>query len=276
MAKAVPHEPLPKTAACVMPNPSRAAVWSPCDDSGRRRRHSGDARVVAQRRRRLTADPLEQGGEVTDDTVGGGAQDVGRRLVAAESSRSTGGPAIRCIVLRGKSRTLFAYGARTSCGPHCATGTTGAPVASAIRAAPVLPTIGQSAGVAGDRTVGVDAHALTGAHRLDRRGERACRVGRLAVDRYLARPPHDPPGEGQVEQRRLGEEAWRPAAVPDEVGEAERVEVADVVGDQDDPTRTRHVVPPAPVAPGQQQQRRPQHRHGEPQPRLALRPPHAC
>ncbi len=33
-----------------------------------------------------------------------------------------------------------------SCGPHWATGTTGAPEASAIRAAPVLPTIGHRSG----------------------------------------------------------------------------------------------------------------------------------
>ena len=34
----------------------------------------------------------------------------------------------------------------TSWAPHCASGMTGAPVASAMRAAPVLPVIGHSPG----------------------------------------------------------------------------------------------------------------------------------
>ncbi|MFD0541369.1 hypothetical protein ACFQY7_53670 [Actinomadura luteofluorescens] len=71
--------------------------------------------------------------------------------------RSTGGPAITCILLRGSGWTPFfrlparpfcspfLYGI-SSCAPQLATGTTWAPVLSAIRAAPVWPVIGHSSG----------------------------------------------------------------------------------------------------------------------------------
>jgi hypothetical protein len=62
------------------------------------------------------------------------------------SDSSTGGPAFIRMTLRGNSLGRRAYGARMSCGPHCATGMTGHPVVSAMRAAPVLPTIGHSSG----------------------------------------------------------------------------------------------------------------------------------
>src|SRR5690606_36327241 len=62
------------------------------------------------------------------------------------ADRSTGGPARIVIVLRGSRLTFLAYGASNSWTPHCATGITGAPVARAIRAAPVLPTIGHRPG----------------------------------------------------------------------------------------------------------------------------------
>ena len=50
------------------------------------------------------------------------------------------------MVLRGKSFNFFEYGAKTNCAPQCATGITGAFVASAIRAAPVFPSMGQRSG----------------------------------------------------------------------------------------------------------------------------------
>jgi hypothetical protein len=62
------------------------------------------------------------------------------------SARSTGSPTFMVISLRGKRSGFFAYGARTSWAPHCPIGITGAPVASAIRAAPDLPTIGHRSG----------------------------------------------------------------------------------------------------------------------------------
>ena len=58
----------------------------------------------------------------------------------------TGGPATTCIVLRGRSRSLRPYGAITSCAPQIPSGISGAPVASAMRAAPVLPVIGHRSG----------------------------------------------------------------------------------------------------------------------------------
>jgi hypothetical protein len=61
-----------------------------------------------------------------------------------KSSKSTAGPAQTCMVLRGNNRRRLLYGANTSCGPHCAAGITGAPVISAIRAAPVFAVIGHS------------------------------------------------------------------------------------------------------------------------------------
>src|SRR5262249_56104524 len=61
----------------------------------------------------------------------------------ANSSKSPGGPACMCIVLRGKKWKRLEYGDSTSCGPHWATGMTGTPVVKATRAAPVLPVIGQ-------------------------------------------------------------------------------------------------------------------------------------
>lgn len=73
------------------------------------------------------------------------------------SDRSTGGPAITFIVLRGSGWkpffrlpaspfcSPFLYG-MSSCAPQLATGTTLAPVVSAIRATPVCPVIGHSSG----------------------------------------------------------------------------------------------------------------------------------
>jgi hypothetical protein len=64
----------------------------------------------------------------------------------AHCDRSTGGPAIVRTVLRGNSLSfLLPYG-RMSYVPQCATGITGAPVARASRAAPVLDTIGHRLG----------------------------------------------------------------------------------------------------------------------------------
>ena len=65
---------------------------------------------------------------------------------ASRSSSTTGSPAFMVRCLRGKTSGFFEYGGRMSCAPHCPTGMTGHPVASAIRAAPDLPVIGQSSG----------------------------------------------------------------------------------------------------------------------------------
>ena len=65
---------------------------------------------------------------------------------AARSLRSTGSPTFMVTVLRGNRSGFFAYGASTSCAPHCPIGMTGQPVSSAIRAAPDLPVIGHVAG----------------------------------------------------------------------------------------------------------------------------------
>jgi hypothetical protein len=64
----------------------------------------------------------------------------------ARSERSRGSPTSIRILLRGNRSGFFAYGASSSCAPHCPTGMTGQPVASAIRAAPDLPVIGQPSG----------------------------------------------------------------------------------------------------------------------------------
>src|SRR5262249_28573425 len=63
-----------------------------------------------------------------------------------KADRSTGGPATICTVVRGnRCGRKLPYG-RIRCAPHCATGITGAPVARASLATPVLATIGHRSG----------------------------------------------------------------------------------------------------------------------------------
>ena len=92
------------------------------------------------------------------------------------------------IVERGNRCGRLPYGASTACAPHWPIGITGQPVSSAIRAAPDLPVIGQVAGVAGDRPLGVDHDELAGPDGRDRRVE--------GTDGVLAQPfdrDHAPP-----------------------------------------------------------------------------------
>jgi hypothetical protein len=60
--------------------------------------------------------------------------------------RSIGGPATTVTGVCGTGRSLWVRGSNSFCGPHIATGTTGALVASQTRAAPVLPRMGHSSG----------------------------------------------------------------------------------------------------------------------------------
>jgi hypothetical protein len=60
----------------------------------------------------------------------------------ANRPRSTGGPATTVTGMRGRRFTLLVRGSNIFSGPHIAMGITGAPVARASRAAPVLPRIG--------------------------------------------------------------------------------------------------------------------------------------
>ena len=64
----------------------------------------------------------------------------------AKALRSTGSPTTSREVLRGKMWNRFAYRGKTSWAPQWAMGTTGMPLSSAMRAAPVWPFIGQSSG----------------------------------------------------------------------------------------------------------------------------------
>lgn len=64
----------------------------------------------------------------------------------AHRLRSTGGPATTVTGMRGRRLNRLVRGSKSFSGPHMTTGTTGAPVASASRAAPVLPFIGHSSG----------------------------------------------------------------------------------------------------------------------------------
>ena len=179
------------------------------------------------------------------------------------SSRSTGAPARIRISLRGKSFGLRAYGASSSLGPHCAHGITGHPVVSPIRAAPVLPTIGHRSGsrVIVPSAYTIDALALL--HRGDGGAERLRRVSGLAVDRDLPGAAQDAADDRDREHLRLAEEARQPAVVVDEVRERHRVDLRDVVADEDAAAGLRDVLRAAPVALGQQHQRPPQHERAE-------------
>ena len=64
----------------------------------------------------------------------------------AQRDRSTGGPATTVTGVRGRSRSFLVRGSKSCCGPHITIGTTGAPVASHRRAAPVLPRMGHRSG----------------------------------------------------------------------------------------------------------------------------------
>ena len=68
------------------------------------------------------------------------------RVWPTRSPRSTGSPAFIVTCWGGIRRGFEEYGGRIFCTPQCPTGITGQPVSSAIRAAPVLPVIGQRSG----------------------------------------------------------------------------------------------------------------------------------
>ena len=63
-------------------------------------------------------------------------------VAPAQRDRSTGSPAVTVTGMRGLIFSLLVRGSKTCWAPQFATGTTGAPVIRARRAAPVLPRMG--------------------------------------------------------------------------------------------------------------------------------------
>ncbi len=125
-----------------------------------------------------------------------------RSVAAASTSASTGGRAGRRQVDRrarprrgrvcgGSSRGTLPYRRQQRCAPHCPIGTTGHPVSSAIRAAPVLPRIGHRSGSRVSVPSGKTATQLAGPHRLHGGGEGARGVRGPAVHRDLAGAAQD-------------------------------------------------------------------------------------
>ena len=72
----------------------------------------------------------------------------------SKALRSTGSPTTTREVFRGKTWKRLAYRGKTSWAPQWAIGTTGMPLSSAIRAAPVWPFIGHRSGIPGQRALG--------------------------------------------------------------------------------------------------------------------------
>lgn len=64
----------------------------------------------------------------------------------AQRLRSIGSPATTVTGIRGRGLSRLVRGSKIRSGPHITSGTTGAPVASASRAAPVLAFIGHRSG----------------------------------------------------------------------------------------------------------------------------------
>ena len=167
---------------------------------------------------------------------------------------------------------FLAYGASISCGPHWATGMTGAPVARATRAAPVLPTIGHSCG-----------------SRVRRFLPDRCRRTRRALPRSTAAlnasdascvarktgicpaPRSSLPMNGMSNSAALARKRGARPASYREVRERQRIRVREVVGTHDHPVGTRDVLHAVPIPPGERCQRRLQHDHSQPHPGTDVR-----
>ena len=138
---AVPHDPAPNTATLLMPPALAVASSVRVAALG----DAGGARVEAPAG--ACSPRISSSSAVIAAMIRSVAScDRPAAVVRGRSARSTGSPTVIVIVLRGNRSGFFAYGASSSWAPHWATGITGQPVASAIRAAPVLPAIGHRSG----------------------------------------------------------------------------------------------------------------------------------
>ena len=144
MEKAVPHEPAPKTATLLIA-PSfffrvlRLLGLPICCTPIRRgsKRSAGAVSPRSSSTIAVRAAMIRAVASLMASML---------RVLPTRSSRSTGSPAFIVTCWGGIRRGLEEYGGRIFCTPQWPTGITGQPVSSAIRAAPLLPVIGQSPG----------------------------------------------------------------------------------------------------------------------------------
>ena len=262
---AVPHDPVPSTATRVMPA-SFAVVGlggrrgSPVTGTPALR---GSYRTPGACSPRISSSSAVMAAMMRSVTSCRSAASTGR---SRTSSRSTGGPAQTCIVLRGNRCGRLRVRRQDLLRPplrhrdHRGAGLQRDPGGTGL--ADHRPQLG----VAGQRGLRVDGDALPRPHRGHRRRERLRRVGRLAVDRDLLGAAQHPPDEEEPEEHLLAEEPRQPPVVVEEVREGQRVDVRDVVGDDHEAAVGRDVLGPAPVAAGQDRQQRPEDDDGEPVP----------
>ncbi|CAM5395780.1 hypothetical protein SGRI78S_03277 [Streptomyces griseus subsp. griseus] len=243
-AKAVPHEPVPKTAAftgCVtwvpFPEPCAVAQHGLCGD----RRGAG---------RLLAAQVLQLAGDRRHDDLGHLAEHLGGRLQSVEAAEVDGRSRLHLECLAGEQPELVLLGVRRhrEVGAPLGDGDDGRLGHQGDPGGPGLAGHRPHVGVPGEGALGVEGDALAALDGVHGGPEGVQGVGGLAVDGDLAGAAQHHPDERGAEEGCLRQEPRHPPGVVLEVAVGERVQIGVVVDRGDESAVGRNVFHPPPVA----------------------------